>query len=560
MIEDRLTSFRVARRVLLFALLLVASPPALRAQQPTAPTTSAPPTAAPQGTLPTNTTPTTQTPVTQSPATQTPSTRQLARQQIPAQQPAPQPLSRSPSQTPTAQGTQLPGTPAASSPLAPDTNPAAMIPAIPALSPAQTFGTTATTAQTAAPLTLDEAVRLALGQASTFQQSSFNERVAAEDVRQARAAFLPRVAAVPSLIATSPALGGTPPNTPRAPSFIGANAITEYQGLVNVAGELDIAGRLRASLRRSRALLEAARFGTTVARRNLILAVEDAYNALAFASLRRQAAEQNLRSAQEFERVTSLLLSGGEVAPVDETRARLQTATRRDELEQARAAEAITGDSLRVLIGYDFIQPVATTDLLMTLPASGDIEQFTAEAIATRPEFSQFAAERRAAQQDIRLARAERRPQITYSINAGFVTDSLRPATVGTHTGASATIGVSIPLFDGGASRSRERQARLRAEAVELTRTIAARTFAQAFSSARTQAYSATTRIRNARAGITDAESNLAASIARYRAGEGQIIEVTDAQNQLNAQRTALYLAIFDYQTALTRLRQATGQ
>jgi len=35
---------------------------------------------------------------------------------------------------------------------------------------------------------------------------------------------------------------------------------------------------------------------------------------------------------------------------------------------------------------------------------------------------------------------------------------------------------------------------------------------------------------------------------------------VTDAQTTLVEKRTALYQAIFDYQTALSRLRYATGQ
>ncbi len=415
-------------------------------------------------------------------------------------------------------------------------------------------------AVTATPLSLNEAVRLALNQASAFQQSGFNERIAAEDVRQARAAFLPRVSAAPSLIATSPALGGNLPHIPRPPSFIGANAITEYQGLVNVSGELDIAGRLRAALRRNQALLEAARAGTAVARRALILGVEDAYHNLSLAAERRRAAAQSLAAAEEFERITVLLLSGGEVAPLDATRARLQTTTRRDELEQARVAEAAAADALRVLIGYGFTRAVTTTDLMLSMPEAGEIEGYTAEAIAARPEFAQFAAERRAAEQDVSIARAERRPQVTYSISGGFVTDSLRPSPIGTHTGASATVGVAIPLFDGGASRSRERQARLREEAAESARTLAARTFAQEFYTARAQALAAVTRIRLASSGIMDAESNVKASIARYRAGEASIIEVTDAQNALIAQRSALSQATFDYQTARSRLRRATGQ
>ena len=67
-------------------------------------------------------------------------------------------------------------------------------------------------------------------------------------------------------------------------------------------------------------------------------------------------------------------------------------------------------------------------------------------------------------------------------------------------------------------------------------------------------------RISRARDALVKAQENVTASIARYRAGEAQIVEVTDAQTTLVEQRNALYQAIFDYQTALARLKLATGQ
>ena len=124
----------------------------------------------------------------------------------------------------------------------------------------------------------------------------------------------------------------------------------------------------------------------------------------------------------------------------------------------------------------------------------------------------------------------------------------------------SAQLSLSIPIFDWGASRSRQRQASLRAQIVENERTQALRGFSQQFYAAQAQVISAATRIRLAGAGVAQAQSNLDASIARYRAGEAQIIEVTDAQTTLVAQKSALYQAIFEYQTALARLRQAAGQ
>lgn len=408
-----------------------------------------------------------------------------------------------------------------------------------------------------AALTREETVRLALAQASVYEQAQLRERSATEDVNQARAAFLPRLLSTPSLIYNSPSPGATTPSTQ---SFIGANAITEYQGLVGVTGEIDFSGRLRATLRRNRELLAAAHAGTEIAQRALIQATDETYYGLALASARRRAAEQNLAVAEEFARITQLLVTGGEVAQVDLTRAQLQITTRRDELEQARAGEIAAADSLRVLIGYDMTTPLTTVDLGAASPLTSEVERFTTEMIRQRPEFSFYDSQRRAAENDITIARAERRPQLTYAINGGFASDSLRPQPLRSHSGVLATIGVTIPLFDWGASKSRERQAQFRIQTVESARTLALRGLNQQFNTARAQALSAVERIRNAQDGVAKAERNVEVSIVRYRAGEAQIIEVTDAQTTLTAQRAALYQALYDYQVALARLRQAAAR
>ncbi|HZS46235.1 MAG TPA: TolC family protein [Blastocatellia bacterium] len=409
------------------------------------------------------------------------------------------------------------------------------------------------------PLTREDAVRLALGQASAFQQAQLNEQIAAEDVNQARAAFLPKITAPQAFIYTTPFIS-PPLGFQGDPSFIAANAIKEFQSFINVSGDLDIAGRLRATLRRNQALLAAAHAGTEAARRTLAEATEEAYFGLAVSVTKRQGAELNLTAAQEFERITSLLFDGGEVPQVDLIRARLETANSRDDLEQARAAEQIAAAGLRSLIGYQPDAQVVTTDLMNTIPNPDDITRFTADAIARNPEIAQIEAQRQAAQQDVNAARAERRPQLSYSISGGFDSNSIHLPELKQHSGASAAFNLDIPIFDWGASKSRERQAKLRLQSTEYQRTLALRGFAQDFLAARTQATTAATRIQAIRASITDAERNVQLSIDRYRAGEAQIVEVTDAQKTLSAQRTALAQALFDYQVALARLRQVTGQ
>jgi len=407
------------------------------------------------------------------------------------------------------------------------------------------------------PLALNDAVQQALNAASNFQQARLEEIIATEDVRQARLAFLPRLTSPLSFIYNSPALGS---NAGEPFSFIAANAVREYEALVGVTGDVDLFGRLRANLRRSIALLEAARAGTEVARRALVIGVNEAYYGLALASARRSSAELSLGAAEEFEHITDLMFRAGEVAEVDLTRARLQTATRRDELEQARAVELVAADSLRTLVGYDFNRPIAATELAIAPPDIAELNRFSEATISQRPELRQLDAQRRAAEQEVQASRAERRPQISYNIDGGFDTDSLRPTPLHEHSGVLASISVTIPIFDWGISRSRERQAQLRAQLAESQRALALRSFNQQFFSARAQALSAARRVTILQAAVADAQTNVQTSIARYRAGEAQILEVTDSQTALATQRAALYQALFDYQISRARLAQAAGQ
>src|SRR2546423_4812185 len=147
------------------------------------------------------------------------------------------------------------------------------------------------------PLTLAAATDAALRQVSALQQAQIDEQIAIEDVRQARAALLPRARDAFSITYNSPERGNPP-----VPSFIAANAVHEYQNLLGVTGEWNFG--LLAAVRRSRALLDAARAGTEVARRALRRGVAEAYYGAALATAKRAAAEQSLAAAEEFPRAT----------------------------------------------------------------------------------------------------------------------------------------------------------------------------------------------------------------------------------------------------------------
>ena len=403
------------------------------------------------------------------------------------------------------------------------------------------------------PLSLSAATAATLQQVSAYQQSQIDEALAAEDLRQTRAALLPRARDSFTVTYNSPERGDNPP----VPSFIAANAVHEYQNLLGVTGEWDFG--LLAAVRRSRALLDAARAGTEIARRALVRGVAESYYGAALTGAKRAAAEQSLAAAEEFERVTCLNYQAGEVPEVDCIRARLQTAQRRDDLLQAREQEAVAGAALGTLLGYGIGAPPAIEPLPQAIDPRA-IDELTAAGVQRRPELAQANAQLRAARADVGVARGAFLPKITYSVDEGFDTTSLQAAALHDHRGTLASANIDFTLFDWGATYSRLRQAQLHVRGAELQRQLTTRDLYLQFLTAQQEARTAANRVDNARRALDDAERNVTISIARYRAGEAPVTEATDAQSTRAQQRLALQQALFDYQVALAHLREAAGE
>ncbi len=406
-------------------------------------------------------------------------------------------------------------------------------------------------------ITVQQAVQLALSNASLYQQAQIDERIAGEDVRQARTAFLPQFS-VPLTYIGNTSSRYRLPEEPLIYSFVSSSAINQTSAFINATGTVDLAGRLRAALRRSRAQLAAARAGTEVARRSLVITTVDAYYGLALARQKRRLADETLALAEAFAKITENLKARGEVEETDVLRARSAALLRRDELELARAAEAAAMDLLRVLTGVDFSVHIALPLLTNDLPTASDFNGYTEELLKTRPELSQIESLKRAALEDARIARRELWPELTYSLNGGFDAADFRPLT--RYSGGQAIISLNIPVFNWGASRSREAQAKLRAKSLDLQRESTLQQLRQEFYTARANALSAIERASVTRAATEATQKSLTLTFAAYRLKKGTILDVIDAQSNYADARLAYYQAIADYRTNRIRLEVDPAQ
>lgn len=406
-------------------------------------------------------------------------------------------------------------------------------------------------------VSVEQAVQFALSNASLYSQAQLDERIAKEDVRQARTAFLPQFSIPLTYLGTTSSRYRIE-DEPLTFSFLSASAINETSAFINASGTIDLAGRLRAALRRSRAQLAAARAGTEVARRSLVISTVDAYYGLALARQKRLLADETLALAEAFVKIAENLKARGEVEETDVLRARSGALLRRDELEQARAAESAAMDLLRVLTGVDFATHIAHPLLTDDLPSASDFNGYTEELLKTRPELSQIESLKRAALEDARIARRELLPELTYSLNGGFDAADFHPLT--RYSGGQAIVSLNIPVFNWGASRSRETQSRLRAQSLDVQREGTLQQLRQEFYTARANALSAIERTRMTREATTTSQQNLTLTFAAYRLKKGTMLDVIDAQANYATARLAYYQAIADYRTNRIRLEADPAQ
>lgn len=416
------------------------------------------------------------------------------------------------------------------------------------------FGSVTTEHRT---LTVNQAVELALANASLYRQAQLDERVAREDVRQARTAFLPQVYLPLTYNGTTRSQIRNPGDPPIF-SFVSSSAINETIALLNASGPIDLSGRLRAALRRSRALLAATHAGTLAARRFLIISTVDAYYGLVLARQKRRLADETLALAEAFAKLAIDARQRGEGDEAEVFRARGSALLRRDELEQARAAESAAMDVLRVLTGVEFSTHIALSNVVDAVPTTNDFSNYTEELIKSRPELSQIESLKRAALEDASSARRELLPQLSYSLNGGFDAADFRP--LGRYSGAQAIISLNIPIYNWGASRSRETQARLRAESLEIERENTIRQLRAEFYTARANALAALERIDQTRGAADALQQNITLVFSRYRARKATILDVLDAQSSYANARLSYYQAIADYRTARVRLEADPAQ
>jgi outer membrane protein len=266
--------------------------------------------------------------------------------------------------------------------------------------------------------------------------------------------------------------------------------------------------------------------------------------------------EQQVTADTESVRVTQARVTAGAAAEYDLLTAQTTLSNAQQLLSSARNTLALAQVNLNNLLGIDPDIPLALqAPPLPPLTQTFDKNQLTASAFARRPELRQADSNIVIAQRLIKLAGVGQLPSVSI-VGSGNYNGNVY---TGTHSTASLSAVLGIPLYDGGTTHAKIKEAQSDLRSQQITREQLRQNVSVEVRQALSNINDAQTRASSATLGVTQAQEAFRLSNVRYQNGIGTILDVVNAQAQLAQARSNLLNAQYDYQTSLAQLTRALG-
>jgi len=416
------------------------------------------------------------------------------------------------------------------------------------------------------PLTLADAVRLALDNHPSVAASRDATKAAETRIVQAHSGYLPKLNYTESVVRsdnpvvvfsslltqhqfTSANLALDPLNRPAA--------LDNFQSQVTLDQTIYDGGQTRLGVKTAKLGRDLSSEDERLTRMNAIANVVRAYHGAVLAAESAKVADEAVRSAEADLNRAQAVREAGMSTNADVLSIKVHLAAMREEQIRRASDLDVALAALNEVLGLPLTEAHdLTTPLTAASVNQQSLEQYEKEAGVSRPELREARMASDLARTQGSAARASLLPQVGF--HAGFETDRQTFADRG---GANWLISASLRwnIFNGGADRARMNEAAYgldRARALEK----------QADSHVRLQvrrAYadfrSAAERIDVAQAAVSMAEESLRITKNRYDGGLSNVTDLLRTETALLEARNRRLAAIYDQRVAAVSLELAAG-
>lgn len=260
------------------------------------------------------------------------------------------------------------------------------------------------------------------------------------------------------------------------------------------------------------------------------------------------------RQRAQLESVT-IQLEVGQTARTDVLRSEVALNNARLALVRAESGARAADFALARVIGSPEPVEPAEVDVLDPVPLPLSREEARAAALRSGPVVTSAVAEAAAARAAVRSAKSNWLPQFSFAGGWAWSSDEFPP----TQRSWRIFVFGGVPLFDGFQRENQIWQARARADAAEAEARAEELRVREEVNTAFDQVEAADVSIDLAEKTVELAREELAATQERFRFGRGSILEVQQAQIALEQAEVDRIRARFDYQLGVATLEYLLG-
>jgi outer membrane protein TolC len=326
--------------------------------------------------------------------------------------------------------------------------------------------------------------------------------------------------------------------------------------------DIDVFGRIPRALNAAHLYSDIGREDLQQVESEVVFNVKSLYYGVILAEEMKDVAEMSLEQAEDNLRQVESMVREGTRSRFDLLRARVEVSNRNPELIRARNEVELSRSRLKRILGLPLDSEIVLTDELTMETFEMTVDEGIELALSRRPELNSIQMQEEMGKVEVTLSKLEYFPtllfQSRYSVTGQ--TDRSFPDSEEFARSWNASIGLSLPIFDGLRTSSKINQAQAQLSMTRYQRKKAEEEIRLEVIETFREIETAREEIMSQEANVEEAEEAYRLSVIRFTNGLATQLEVNDVELALNLARTNYVQSLYDYNTARARVEKAIGE
>lgn len=305
--------------------------------------------------------------------------------------------------------------------------------------------------------------------------------------------------------------------------------------------------------------LEMARSKVRQAKNDLILQVKKAFYTVLFTQQTYKISRAAESVAKDNHETSQALFKEGKVSSFDVSRAKVRWISARADSLSAKNSNIVALEALKTLLSIPQDEHFEITGSFPIELKEQHLDQSIKESLEFRPELEQMTLVQRLKKDSLEIARSGYFPSVNASLNYAFSSPDMDVNFPSQYDSWSATLSVSIPIFDGFQTRGRLKTARSELNQADLNREALEDAVLMEVRQAYFTLKNTKESLSAQKESVSIAKENLKIAKERYSMGLLSLLELKDVELSLIAAETQYVKTLYDYNTAFVGLERAVG-